>query len=349
VHRIGVLALAAAVCACSVAPSASASQTAAIPSASPTVTPTPAASTAAPTPSRTPIPLPNTAQIDAPSGSVVWAIVGDQAAGARIFRSTDRGDSWQEASMPPALPVDVSFVDDREGWALVPQGQGVPPPVGGACTAPTVSLQHTSDRGATWQQLAPTGLTPGPCKSSVRFADAQRGFISAFDPNGSPLVYRTADGGRTWTASRPLPDPPGFTTRPGSPTLGVGRVAAFGTTLLVTAFPTGPATGTLYAYRSTDGGATWTYASTAPNPLTDLAFVTATRWLQISSPGDSKETTDGGASWHAFTTDYAQAAPVAPSVSFGDAQVGYATVRGAIQRTVDGGAHWTGIRTPGTF
>jgi photosystem II stability/assembly factor-like uncharacterized protein len=33
---------------------------------------------------------------------------------------------------------------------------------------------------------------------------------------------------------------------------------------------------------------------------------------------------------------------------FGDANVGYATVRGSIQRTTDGGAHWTAIKTPGT-
>ena len=77
--------------------------------------------------------------------------------------------------------------------------------------------------------------------------------------------------------------------------------------------------------------------------------MTATRWLQISSPGNAKETTDGGATWHSFTTDYQQAAPVPPVITFGDSQVGYATVRGAIQRTIDGGAHWSAIRTPGTF
>jgi len=60
------------------------------------------------------------------------------------------------------------------------------------------------------------------------------------------------------------------------------------------------------------------------------------------------ETTDGGATWHAYTTDYSQAAPIAPDIVFGDAQVGYAIVRGSIQRTVDGGAHWTTIKTPGT-
>jgi len=253
--------------------------------------------------------------------------------------------------MPAQLPVVLSFIDDHEGWAMVPQGTvGVPPPAGGACTAPSVILQHTSDAGATWQQLAPTGLGAGPCKATVRFADAQRGFIAAYDPNGSPLVYRTADGGRTWSASQRLADPPGFTTKTGGgTTLSVGRTGSFGSTLLVTAFPTNPATGTIYVYRSTDGGSTWAYASKAPNQSQDVAFVSATRWLQLSSPGDSKETTDGGASWHAYTTTYSQAAPVAPAVAFGDAQVGYATVRGAIQRTIDSGANWTTIRTPGTF
>lgn len=253
--------------------------------------------------------------------------------------------------MPPALPAVLTFIDDREGWAMVPTGGCcVAPPAGGSCGAP-VLISHTSDGGAAWQAMTTSDLEPpGPCKSTIRFADAQRGFIAAYDPAGSPVVYRTADGGRTWTPSSRLPDPPGFTTRAAQgPILGVGRIGTFGTTLLLTAFPSNPANGTIHVYRSTDGGATWAYASTAPNSTQDVAFVTATRWLQISSPGAAKETTDGGSSWHPFVTTYQQAAPIAPSVVFGDAQVGYATVRGAIQRTIDGGAHWTSIRTPGTF
>jgi photosystem II stability/assembly factor-like uncharacterized protein len=100
-------------------------------------------------------------------------------------------------------------------------------------------------------------------------------------------------------------------------------------------------------FRSTDGGATFTYASTVPTFI-PVAYVTTTRWLQIGPQNSSMETTDGGASWHAYTTDYSQAAPIAPDLVFGDANVGYATVRGAIQRTTDGGAHWTTIKTPGT-
>jgi photosystem II stability/assembly factor-like uncharacterized protein len=122
-----------------------------------------------------------------------------------------------------------------------------------------------------------------------------------------------------------------------------GRPRAFGSIVLVE----GGAGQTKDVFRSTDGGATFTYASTVAADGT-VAYATATRWLQIAPPGSSMETIDGGATWHASTTDYSQAAPIAPEVVFGDASVGYATVRGSIQRTVDGGAHWTAIKTPGT-
>ena len=76
--------------------------------------------------------------------------------------------------------------------------------------------------------------------------------------------------------------------------------------------------------------------------------MTATRWLVVGTPGGSQETTDSGASWHSYASDYRQAAPVAPAITFADERVGYATVRGAIQRTDDGGVHWRDLRTPGT-
>jgi photosystem II stability/assembly factor-like uncharacterized protein len=60
------------------------------------------------------------------------------------------------------------------------------------------------------------------------------------------------------------------------------------------------------------------------------------------------ETTDAGKTWHPYPADYTQAAGVAPDVVFADPLVGYATVRGGITRTVDGGSHWTAIETPGT-
>ena len=161
------------------------------------------------------------------------------------------------------------------------------------------------------------------------------------------MIYRTADGGQTWAASKPLPDPPGFTfTRPGGVVILPGRPRAFGSVVFVDAQGYGEQT--RYVFRSADAGATFTYVSTVPTVEGTVAYVTATRWVVIGTPGSSMETTDAGASWHAYTTDYSQAAPVTPDIVFGDASVGYATVRGAIQRTTDGGAHWTTIKTPGT-
>ena len=101
-------------------------------------------------------------------------------------------------------------------------------------------------------------------------------------------------------------------------------------------------------YRSTDGGAHWLYVATAGNAGGTLALITATHWLELILPGQSLETTDGGKTWHYSTSDYSQAAPVAPEVVFADSEVGYATVRGEIQITQDGGQHWTSIKTPGT-
>jgi photosystem II stability/assembly factor-like uncharacterized protein len=335
--RSAALALTLLVAACAPSPSAAPTSTATLPAATPTLS---ATATVAPSPTPTPISLPSFAQLSAPAGSVVWALV----AGTRLFRSTDRGDAWTERPLPAqARNPDISFVTDSEGWLAMnatPAAQ---------CVTQSVSLAHTANAGTAWQDVAPTGIAPPQCKENLSFIDAQRGFISAWDPNGPPVIYRSVDGGKTWTASKALADPPGFTTSNAGFTLRAGAVKPFGSALLVEAV--GQTTGgqRRFVFGSSDAGATWVFRAAATDPESGVVFVTATRWLQISTPGASKETTDGGATWHAFTTDYQQAAPIAPSIVFGDTQVGYATVRGAIQRTTDGGGHWIQIRTPGTF
>ena len=103
-----------------------------------------------------------------------------------------------------------------------------------------------------------------------------------------------------------------------------------------------------FVFRSTDGGATWSYLASAKDPNNQVVFVTATRWLELIGPGQSVETTNGGASWHPYASDYSQAAPIAADFVFADSQVGYGTVRGEISRTVDGGLHWVQVKSPGT-
>lgn len=278
----------------------------------------------------------------------MWALL----AGNRLFSSTDLGATWEERRATRDFiggGAELAFLDEKEGWLFLAGSPGT------QCQFQSVSLAHTTDAGIGWEALIVGAarvkadvLANAQCKSGFVMVDTWRGFVGAWDPNGPPVIYRTADGGRTWSASRPLPDPPGFTTRGAGVALRAGRVHAFGTTLLVDASGAIDGQRVRYAFRSVDGGASWSYVAALPQPDGTFVFASASRWLQISLPGSSQESTDAGATWHPFTSDYTQAAGVAPEIVFGDALVGYATVRGAIQRTVDGGAHWTAIKTPGT-
>jgi photosystem II stability/assembly factor-like uncharacterized protein len=294
-----------------------------------------------------PIALPANAQLSAPSSNVVWALMVDQY----LYRSTNGGATWQQrplptskafcpaASSPCPFPgqSEISFVDNLEGWLSI----------SGASPTQAVNLWHTTDAGATWQDLTPGGIGAGSNGSNnLAFIDPNRGFIAAFwHANQQTVIYLTADGGKTWKASAPLPYPPDYRGARDGPSMQAGRVRAFGSTLLVTV---AGLQSSQYVVRSTDGGATWTYLATSALPDGTLTLVTASRWIQLVLPGQSRETTDGGRSWHVYASDYTQAAPVAPQVVFGDPLIGYATVRGEISRTVDGGLHWVQIKSPGT-
>jgi photosystem II stability/assembly factor-like uncharacterized protein len=318
------------------------------PTASATPTPSPA-----PSPSAmvergvinkppSPVALPASAQLSAPSSDVVWAFVLNEY----LYRSTDRGASWEQRPMPArrfggVQFLEISFVSSQEGW-LTMSGPGPGPNVYAAW------ILHTSDAGVTWQLLNTTGMGDFKGRNGLSFIDSNRGFLDAWDPNHAAVIYRTTDGGQTWMASQPLPYPPSFKTVCVVCGLAeAGTVRAFGSTLLVSAWQLSDP-GTQYVFRSIDGGATWTYAASPPRQEGNVDFVTATRWLELIGPGQSKESTDAGATWHASASDYSQAAPVAADFVFADSQVGYGTVRGEMSRTVDGGLHWISLKSPGS-
>lgn len=291
--------------------------------------------------------MPTPVQLSAPTEAVVWALV---PADDVLYRSTDSGSTWEQRPLPPEQlpPSEVSFIDDRNGWLAtggVPETQ---------CNGAGEAIWRTTDGGASWNEIASvdyqqvgtgsSGIGYSQCKEGLSFVDASHGFLGAWDDNHRPTMYRSSDGGRSWSGSV-LPDPPGFVTQSGGFTLRPGLVRAFGSILLVTASgrQDGDQTDRTYIFKSTDWGASWSYLATPPS---DVVLVTLARWLELS-PILSGETTDGGRSWHSYSSDYEQAAGVAPQLVFADSSTGYATVRGSIQRTVDGGSRWMLINTPG--
>ncbi|HEV2140355.1 MAG TPA: hypothetical protein VGT01_04115 [Candidatus Dormibacteraeota bacterium] len=288
-----------------------------------------------PTPAQSPIPMPTTAQVSAPSANVVWALV----AGVYLFRSTDMGKTWEQKTTPPynnpaGVDALIAFADANDGWVLARYAAQAD------CLYQEVHLWRTTDGAATWQLVSfaqYSGASPGSlpieqCKESMYFADARHGFVGASDPTRQ-IVYRTSDGGVTWSAAQ-FSFPPGFTS--GAGRLDIVSIKSFGSDVRAYAPP--------YVYGSPDGGVTWGLLAQTSTVAYDLAFVSASRWIVLAPPDESTETTDAGKTSHLFATDYSQAAPIAPQVVFADSTVGYATVRGSIQQTLDGGTHWGMIK-----
>jgi photosystem II stability/assembly factor-like uncharacterized protein len=213
-------------------------------------------------------------------------------------------------------------------------------------------LWHTADGAMSWEllvrvgwNLAPADVSFGQCKGPLAFVDGGKGVLVGSARDTAPTLYRTRDGGRSWM-SGPLGDPPGFTTQP-EHTLRPEGVRWFGSTLLLDAQTWVEGRSIRYICRSTDAGATWVYVRSISDASEPLVFVTPARWLRFSYP-TPLESTDAGATWHQFATDYQQgAAPGPPNLIFADTSVGYAAVRFSFQRTVDGGAHWSALRMPG--
>jgi photosystem II stability/assembly factor-like uncharacterized protein len=121
-----------------------------------------------------------------------WFATGG-AARARVFRSTDRGSTWQVADTPLAAGVasagafSLAFADARHGLV-----------VGGDYRKEgesSANLAVTNDGGRTWL-APPTRLRGFRSAAAVWRREADVGWM-ATGPAGTEW---SMDGGRTWTA-----------------------------------------------------------------------------------------------------------------------------------------------------
>jgi photosystem II stability/assembly factor-like uncharacterized protein len=121
--------------------------------------------------------------------SEAWFGTGGPGA-ARVFHSTDGGDSWSVTTTPirndgaSAGIFSITFSDSKHGVA-----------VGGDYTKPADASHNvavTSDGGATWAE--PTGAHPNGFRSAVVFVADGRMWI-ATGTSGSDVSY---DNGKSW-------------------------------------------------------------------------------------------------------------------------------------------------------
>jgi photosystem II stability/assembly factor-like uncharacterized protein len=264
-------------------------------------------------------------------------------------------DGWSVQYAVPAGSssfTSLDFVGTSVGWVGDAKG----------------AMLKTVDGGKVWRPLSLQKVY------AVDFVDNSTGYAVARGQNSAQALYKSIDGGTTWTEQRALPDSGRAALHFVSASLGwasngsgtLYRTSDGGDTWNSTALgfsinslffldaTTGWAGGNWgQVARTTDGGLTWTVVQlpSAYAPITDLYFKNAQEgW--ISDGFETRTTRDGGVTWaYALFTGYpAQFG----SLGFADADFGLALSTGLgppvteakYYKTYDGGISWTQAAIP---
>lgn len=257
-----------------------------------------------------------------------------------VYATSDGGRTWSRYAIGGAGSPDsatAQFLTDSLGYILFTYGGG-----GGS---EEVTILRTTDGGRDWSVLA-AGMPQGPImtllggdKSGFAFMDAAHGWMTGHTNGPGILLYRSTDGGSSWSyVSPPLPSPVALFS-------GSGVAESFppvfftgGLGVLPVAFSL-PHPAAVF-YRTADGGQTW--IPTTPVGSGMLAWAFPTPEVGYSTDGHAlHRTADGGATWTTLTP--ALGLEDVTQIDFVSASIGWAVVGGSLFRTLDGGATWSPI------
>jgi photosystem II stability/assembly factor-like uncharacterized protein len=192
--------------------------------------------------------------------------------------------------------------------------------------APTTVVAPRSTPTAVASDATPTTLPPAPENLAgnlhVSFFNAQHGWLlSGRD------IYRTEDGGATW--SGPAPTPGGNFFEFVDIFHGWIVEATWGYPMRV--------------HRTEDGGRTWSTAAGGEGDVTDVDFADGLHGWAVGNDGFAQATTDGGKTW--LTQDVGGRSLAAVAAVDGD-HAWAASLSGGALRTDDGGETWVPVTVP---
>jgi photosystem II stability/assembly factor-like uncharacterized protein len=197
--------------------------------------------------------------LDPKNTATVWVGTGERNSqrsvgyGDGVYRSDDGGRSWRNVGLKTSEHIGRIAIDPRDSNVVFVAAQGPLWSAGGER-----GLYKTTDGGRTWKAVIPgtehTGVTDvviDPANPDIMYAatwQRRRHFYTLINGGPESAIYKSVDGGNTWTR-----------TRSGLPPGDLGRIglsiSPANTNVIYASVEAGGSLSGIF--RSNDRGATW--------------------------------------------------------------------------------------------
>ncbi|MEO3947106.1 hypothetical protein [Gorillibacterium sp. CAU 1737] len=253
-----------------------------------------------------------------------------------VYRTEDRGVNWMKEDLPidedweRTAEAQLTFLNEQQGWILL-SGKGEE--IGKR------QLYLTRDGGVSWKRLDHTGKKEGTLQgiegtaTGLVFRTEQEGYVTFSGSTDAPMLYRTEDGGKTWSRYSGLAGteetgtylPPQF----------------FGEDRMRGVLALSQADGTRWLHTE-DGGKTWIgdFSSILLDPSQPkwVQFVDTQAGFALDRQHQLQRTDDGGKTWMPLGITLVGESM---SLHFISPEMGWISADNKLSSTKHGGYAWT--------
>jgi photosystem II stability/assembly factor-like uncharacterized protein len=258
-----------------------------------------------------------------------------------LYRTLDGGLSWTKFETPFSAG-DIQFLDDQNGWMLADLG------VGAGSNA--VAVYRTDDGGESWtlafnndpnQAQADDSIPLGGLKAGLTALNTQTAWVYGvvYAP-GTVYLYRTDDGGETWSAVTSVPLPEGAEDAE----LSIDQLEFLMPNDLMLAMRITADESKMAFYVSNDSGNTWSLTPTFLPNGGSVDFLSATDAV-VYNGQQFYVTRDAAQTWNTISPEIVFGDTFA-SMDFVNTSSGWVltmdptTQHSTLYRTTDGGSSW---------